>query len=156
MNNSYLEYRRALKLGNGSPGSAKQAKSADLAADEEKDAETPGPAKSPEKAQKSIKKSGAKKKGMRKVSKKRAKENRAYTPVKKKFLTENPFCQAQLEGCTGKATDLHHAAGRTGKQLLNVTDFVALCRSCHDKMEADDKAARATGLKKTRLGKANK
>lgn len=98
----------------------------------------------------------APKKPIAKVSKKRAKENRQYTPIKKKFLTDNPICQAQLESCTGTTTDLHHAAGRTGKQLLKVDDFIAVCRSCHDKIEAEDKAARETGLKKTRLGKPSK
>ena len=84
------------------------------------------------------------------ATKKRAKQNRAYTPLKKKFLIANPTCQANLDGCTIKSTDLHHIGGRKGKDLLKVEDFAALCRNCHDlihnKLSAEK--AKLIGMKK--------
>lgn len=142
---SYLEYRRALKNGQKPPADAgKGAKRADSPASEEEEVKPVKPVKK------------APRPAIKKVSKERAKQNRKYTPIKKKFLADNPTCEARLDGCTGQSTDLHHAAGRSGKQLLKVDDFIALCRNCHDKMEILDKEARAAGLKKTRLGKPNK
>src|ERR1700683_5597431 len=55
---------------------------------------------------------------MKTATKKRARQNSKYTKVKKKFLQDNATCQAQLEGCTGVSTDLHHIGGRTGENLL--------------------------------------
>jgi hypothetical protein len=141
---TYLDYRRALKLGQKPSESAKGGKSPEKPENGEEEAKPVKPAKK------------TYPKRIANTSKKRAKQNRKYTPIKKKFLADNPTCQARLDGCTGQSTDLHHAAGRSGKQLLKVDDFIALCRNCHDKMEILDKEARAAGLKKTRLGKPNK
>lgn len=103
-------------------------------------------------------KSPVKKQGkpIRKVSKKRAKEQRQYTPVRKKFLKENPMCQAQLEGCEGKSSELHHMGGRQNGRLLKVEDFRALCGNCHRKITEESRAAIAAGHSKSRLGKPQK
>lgn len=42
-------------------------------------------------------------KPLRKVSKKRAKENKKYTTLRKKFLEDHPICEARIEGCMGVA-----------------------------------------------------
>lgn len=156
MNNSYLEYRRALKLGKASPAQGKQAKSADSAADDKKDAEAPVPAKSPRKGQESIKKPGAKKKGMRKVSKKRAKQERQYRPVRKKFLQEHSTCELNLPGCQGIATQIHHQTGRENGRLLNIDDFRSACGHCHKIVTEKSREAIAAGHSKSRLGKADR
>lgn len=128
----------------GSPASLKeQEKEKEEADKEEKPIKNPHPAASAKKYKKKIKQ----------VSKKRAKENRKYAPRKKKFLEENPSCQMQLEGCTGMATELHHKAGRSGKQLIKVDDFCAACHNCHTKATQHSRQAIADGHSKTRLGK---
>jgi predicted HNH restriction endonuclease len=135
----YLKYRQQLKLG------IKPAPQAEGKAGKETDGEKGG---GKDKAGKVAKKGGKAK--IKTATKKRAKQNRAYTKVKKKFLVDHPTCMAQLDGCTGQSTDLHHIGGRTGENLLKVEDFAALCRNCHNiihrKMSADQ--AKKLGLKK--------
>lgn len=95
-----------------------------------------------------------KKSKIKNTSKKRAKQYRQYAPVKRKFLTDHPICQ--VEGCEAPSSDIHHKAGRSGKQLVKLEDFMAVCRPHHDTFEDQDKAAREAGHKTTRLGKAQK
>jgi hypothetical protein len=154
---TYLQRRLAMKNGLLKSTDGKKGSSDDQgtphSADQPKSGPTPAkggkPGKSPKKA--------APKK-MRKVAKKRARQNSKYTKVKKKFLVQNPTCQAGLEGCTGVSTDLHHIGGRTGENLLKVEDFSALCRNCHNIIDRQMSAERAKeiGMKKSRLGKPNK
>lgn len=142
---NYLEYRRALKNGTVPQAAGKRPNSPQKEKAGERPAKEPDP---PKRAEKGL--SGKYKARIKTATKKRQKQNRAYTKVKKKFLTDNPTCQANLEGCTHVATDLHHIGGRTGENLLKVEDFAALCRNCHDiihkKMSA--KQAKKLGLKK--------
>jgi hypothetical protein len=147
---TYLQRRLALKNGQiQSTDAPKVAKSEDKPSGGKKAAKEPDSAKSPPKPSKPAGKPG-KYKRMKTATKKRARQNSKYTKVKKKFLQQNPTCQAQLEGCTGVATDLHHIGGRTGENLLKVEDFAALCRNCHDiihkKMSAEQ--AKKIGMKK--------
>lgn len=91
-----------------------------------------------------------KKKWIRKVSKKRVVENRKYSGLRKQFL-EGKICEAQLNGCTGQATQVHHAAGRIGSRLVDVKKFVAVCASCHRQIEDSPEKANKLGLSKSRL-----
>jgi hypothetical protein len=152
---SYLERRRDLKNGvktntdrgpGGKPVKAEENPSAEAAPPEKaaNPPKSPGKKSAPKKAQKKI----------RTASKKRQKQNRQYTPVKRKYLADHPFCQ--VEGCGVPSTDLHHKRGRSGKQLLNLDDFMSVCRAHHDAFEREDKAAREAGHKQTRLGKPQK
>jgi hypothetical protein len=152
---SYLERRRDLKNGvktNTDPGSGgKPAKA------EENPALDLEPQERTARAPKSPGKKSASNKDRKKIkpaSKKRAKQNRQYTPVKRKFLIDHPICQ--VEGCEAPSTDIHHKAGRSGKQLLKVDDFLAVCRPHHNTFEDRDKAAREAGHKTTRLTKPQK
>lgn len=140
---TYLDYRRALKLGQKpTPESARGGNSPEKPEKGKEDAE---PFKPVKKAPRPI---------IKKVSKGRAKQNRAYTPIKRKFLQDHPICQ--VEGCEAPSTDLHHVRGRSGKQLLKVTDFMATCHPHHQEFEIKDKEAREAGYKKSRLGKSQK
>lgn len=82
-------------------------------------------------------------KTVRKVSEKRANEEKAYQVVRAGFLATHYYCAAKLEGCTYKATDVHHSSGREGKKLTDVTKFIAVCRNCHsllhDKLSAAER-----------------
>jgi 5-methylcytosine-specific restriction endonuclease McrA len=86
---------------------------------------------------------------IKKKSDKRAKAEPEYNEKRKKFLKENPRCQAKLEGCTGKTNDLHHRAGREGSNYTNEKTFMAVCRNCHDKVHTvlSAKEAREKKLK---------
>ena len=99
------------------------------------------------------KKAPAKKKPIAKRGKKLQAEMRKYKPQMIAFLAkeENQVCQIQMEGCTGQATCVHHAAGRTGGKLHDQTDWIASCAKCNLMVEIDDLEARGKGFKKSRL-----
>ncbi len=81
-----------------------------------------------------------------------------YKPKVKAFLLlpENKKCAIKMKGCTGKAVCVHHTAGRTGDKLLDELDWVASCLNCNLAVELNDKDARDSGMKKTRLKNSTK
>lgn len=84
---------------------------------------------------------------------------KVYKPQVTEFLSrpENQDCKIKMAGCTGKATQVHHSAGRLGNQLLNEDDMIPSCSHCNViGVEVNDAEAREKGFKKTRLGKVNK
>jgi|LakMenE18May11ns_1017448.scaffolds.fasta_scaffold9783909_2 hypothetical protein len=87
-----------------------------------------------------------------KVSGKKAKLDRLYTTMRKKFLDLYPICQANLDCCSTKATDIHHKAGR-GKFYLDTTTWIAVCRECHTWIELNSEKAKELGLSISRLTK---
>lgn len=86
-----------------------------------------------------------------KFSKKRQKDNRTYSALRKQFLELNPNCQGLLAGCTGQATDVHHSRGRCGNSYLDTATWVAVCRLCHSQIETQPIMAKELGLSKSRL-----
>lgn len=84
-------------------------------------------------------------------SKKRAKQERSYTVLRKEFLEAHPECEAKLKMCRGEATDVHHMAGRVGENLLDTDSWIALCRPCHLWLESHPVAAKQLGLSESRL-----
>lgn len=91
-------------------------------------------------------------KPLRRVSKKRARENKVYSTLRKQFLEEKQ-CAARLEGCTGVATDVHHAEGRVGEKFLDVSTWKGLCRNCHQVVEKNPLRSKQLNLSKSRLAK---
>jgi len=81
-----------------------------------------------------------------KVSDKRAKELRTYAKLCSEFKKANPECQAKLEGCTWRTTDLHHMKGRENEMLNKVKYYLAVCRNCHDIIGAQHTRAKQLGL----------
>lgn len=93
-----------------------------------------------------VHKAGLKRTPLRKVSSARAIANRVYSDKRKTFMTSNPRCQALLPMCEERATDVHHTAGRTGTNFLDVDTWLSVCRSCHDEIHRRPKMARELGL----------
>lgn len=121
---------------------------------EEEEQEGPELPKKPEKKpRKALQKS---KKKIPHRTKKRAKQERKYTPVRRKFLKDHPVCEIPVEGCTHESTELHHAGGREGDGLLREEDFKAACHNCHTKATEHSRRAINDGRSKTRLGKPNR
>ena len=82
-------------------------------------------------------------------SQKRAKQEKEYSAKRKIFLSEHPLCQANISGlCTSQSTDIHHIKGRSGELLLEVSEWMSACRSCHDWIHLNPKIARDKGLLK--------
>ena len=81
-----------------------------------------------------------KRKRMRRVSRKRAKELRLYTPLRRAFLATRPIC----ERCGKASTDVHHRFGR-GPNFLNVSTWAASCNPCNLWAKDNPVAARTEG-----------
>ena len=82
---------------------------------------------------------------LRVQSEKKAKGDRLYSHMRKKFLTENPVCQIRKDGvCSHKSTDVHHTKGR-GIWYLIVESWMSVCRGCHDYAHGHPKEARDKG-----------
>jgi hypothetical protein len=88
---------------------------------------------------------------IRKVSKKQAREKRKYLSARIKYLIEHVHCEARLPGCENMTTEVHHMAGRVGKNLLNEKKWLAVCRNCHQRIETRVNEAKQLGLSESRL-----
>jgi AMMECR1 domain-containing protein len=66
------------------------------------------------------------------------------------FLALHRVCQANLVGCTGQATDVHHKAGR-GINHNKMSTWIAVCRTCHQWIEENPQEAKELGLSESRL-----
>jgi hypothetical protein len=65
------------------------------------------------------------------VSKKRAKQNRLYTRIRKDYLEKKPMCEV----CNSRlAEQIHHKRGRFGDRLTDAGYFLGVCFICHDKI----------------------
>ena len=70
-----------------------------------------------------------------KATAKRREENKAYTPLRKKYLEDHPDCQVKLLGiCTGKALEIHHVS-TSHKDFLNIKTWKSSCKECHRFLE---------------------
>ena len=88
----------------------------------------------------------AKKKGrgIPAMSEKRREDIKVYTQLRKKFLKENPMCEAGAYGCTKRATQVHHTRKR-GKHYLDEATFMPTCANCHRWIEEHKDQARELG-----------
>jgi hypothetical protein len=73
-----------------------------------------------------------------------------YSKIRTAYLVVNPHCKANLVGCTGMATEIHHKAGR-GENHLRIATWLSVCRSCHTWIELHPIEAKELGLSETRL-----
>jgi hypothetical protein len=84
-------------------------------------------------------------------STKRAKQEREYSDKRKIFMLANPICQANIPGlCTTQSTDVHHVMGRVGELLLEVKEWMSVCRACHMWIETHPLEATELGYRKSK------
>ena len=86
-----------------------------------------------------------------KRSNKKAAEDRIYSTKRKKFLEENPMCQAHLPGCAGPSCQVHHKKGRIGSLYLDIEYWLAVDDSCHKWIENHPIEAKEMGFSLDRL-----
>lgn len=67
--------------------------------------------------------------------------DKAYSLMRKEYLTKHPMCEIKLPGCNGQATDIHHTEYRGIKTLAQAT-WLASCRACHSWIHLNPKEAR--------------
>jgi hypothetical protein len=74
--------------------------------------------------------------------------DKAYTLMRKVYMTQNPLCNIKIPGiCTGLSCDVHHMEGR-GIQTLVQATWVATCRECHSWCHLNPLEARELGFLK--------
>jgi hypothetical protein len=71
--------------------------------------------------------------------------DKAYTLMRKEYLTKHSMCEIKLPGCKGQACDIHHTAYRGINTLAQAT-WLAACRECHDWVHMEPKLARKLGF----------
>lgn len=91
-----------------------------------------------------------KKPRLKPMSDKQAERLKEYRIVRDKFLKDNPTCARC--GTTNNLS-LHHLAGREGKLLTDVNNFMTLCIPCHSWATEFTKDAIEQGFARSRLGK---
>jgi hypothetical protein len=85
-------------------------------------------------------------------SQKRSLEEKLYSLRRKVFLQNHPMCEAHVQGvCTGPATECHHKKGRVGNDLLDETNWLALCHNCHEYVENHREFAMEKGFSIKRI-----
>lgn len=87
---------------------------------------------------------------MKKISEKLSEELYLYGIMRLRFLGVFNKCQASLRWCQFKASQVHHKKGR-GLYLLDLHTWLAVCPSCHQRIELNPAWAKACGLSLDRL-----
>ena len=84
------------------------------------------------------------------VSKKRQKETVKYLKIRAEYLNEHKLCEAKLPGCTTFATEIHHVRGGEERSItyLDTSTYMAVCRSCHNRIHNSPAEARELGYLK--------
>lgn len=90
---------------------------------------------------------------MRPISPKRAREARAYTVLRRDYLTAHPRCEFP-GGCVQPATEIHHKRGRVGALFLDVSHWSALCHDHHAFLTVHPAIAYEMGMSERRIGGA--
>ena len=76
---------------------------------------------------------------LRRVSTRQQKRLNRYYAASKAYLDEHPMCE--MPGCGYHADEIHHKMGR-GIHIDNPEHFMAICRSCHRRVEDNKSWAR--------------
>lgn len=71
-------------------------------------------------------------KRLKSKSTKTAARDRRYAAERLVFLAAHPTCEAELPHiCTGRASEVHHQAGRLPSVFFDQTLWLAACHKCH-------------------------
>ena len=88
------------------------------------------------------------KKPIPKVSAKRKIENREYTIKRLQFLAQPENQRCFIEGCKNRAEGIEHAAGRIGKNFLDVTTWRPCCNFHNLELERNPELSQKYQLSK--------
>lgn len=102
------------------------------------------------KAEEEAKKEPKKRTRINRESKRRSNQNRQYAKDRKTYLNKHKSC---VGNCGKRSSEIHHAAGRIERLLLDQQYWRALCHDCHVKAENNPDWAKENGLSLERLNK---
>lgn len=87
------------------------------------------------------------------MSAKRKRDNALYLKKRADYLKSHPFCEAwgiiwpdRPKALTPRANQIHHVAGRIGKNYLDEGLFLAVCSESHAFIHSHPSTARKMGL----------
>lgn len=85
------------------------------------------------------------------MSKRRQREAKEYSNLRKEFLEQRPICEAHHIVTSetkvfAASTDIHHMKGRYGGNYLNRDSWLAVCRQCHIWITENASKAEKLGL----------
>lgn len=86
-----------------------------------------------------------------KVSDSKKQDDKIYNTLRVVYLENHPKCEAGLPGCNRKANQIHHRAGRVGKNYIDIHTFLASCDPCHKWIESHPVKAKELGFSTDRL-----
>jgi hypothetical protein len=89
-----------------------------------------------------------KKSGIAKVSDKQKERIKLYQNSRLQYLADKNKCEVCF---VSKDLEIHHIRGRQGDYLFDKENFLAVCRTCHIKIESNPNWAREKGYIKSRL-----
>lgn len=92
-------------------------------------------------------------KPIKRLSKKRAKQEKIYSTLRKQYLEEGDLCELRTPDCTNMATCIHHVNGRT-VHFLNKKTWMKSCVPCNSWVERNHLEAQGKGLKKSKFENA--
>jgi len=72
-----------------------------------------------------------------------------YSVVRKQFLKDYPNCGV----CGKEAKQVHHKLGRIAGRMLDTSEWLSVCESCHHEIEMRPEWAKENGYSKNRLDK---
>jgi len=78
-----------------------------------------------------------------------------YKPIRAAYLEAHPQCEALLNGCKVKASEVHHKCGKASEELyLDTSMFLAVCGHCHSIITKNSAWAIKNGFSVSRLAKS--
>jgi hypothetical protein len=95
------------------------------------------------------------KKPINKQSEKRKVEQKKYRKIVTEMMAVSDRCEIKQEGCTGKATGLHHKQKRTPKNFLQKTNLLRSCDNCNTWVENNPEEAMEKGFSISKHKKQN-
>lgn len=81
------------------------------------------------------------------ISQKQVARVKKYSELRFIYLKDHPLCE--VEGCSHKASEIHHKGGRVGNALYK--DFLAVCQEHHRFIEENPEWAKENGYSISRL-----
>lgn len=75
--------------------------------------------------------------------------NRNYRKEASVFISLHPICE--VASCSNKSASVHHKEGRIGDLLMDKSKWLAVCISCHQKIEHSPEWAKENGYSDSRL-----
>lgn len=89
---------------------------------------------------------------MKPVSDRRRQRDADYDDARKAaFERASGWCEAMVLGCTGRAEQTHHVAGRGGDDPHRLDNLKVLCAHCHQWTHLNPRQARRLGLMRSRM-----